>query len=118
MSGLTVTTIIPAYKAAKTIGRALESVFAQTRLPDEILVVDDGSPDDLAGAVASYGSRIRLIRKPNGGAASARNRGIDEAQGDLIAFLDADDTWESTKLERHLQVFQRHPEIGLTASRY
>jgi glycosyltransferase involved in cell wall biosynthesis len=118
MSGPTVTTVIPAYKAAKTIGRALESVFAQTRPPNEVLVIDDGSPDDVSAAVAPYGSRVWLIRKSNGGVASARNRGIDEARGELIAFLDADDSWEPTKLERHLQVFERHSEVGLTASWY
>jgi glycosyltransferase involved in cell wall biosynthesis len=118
MSGLSVSTIIPAYKAARTIGRALDSVFAQSRPPEEILVIDDGSPDDLSATLESYGSRIRLIQKPNGGVASARNRGIEDARGDLIAFLDADDSWEPTKLQHQVEVFQRYPQVGLTASRY
>ena len=118
MSGLRVSIIIPAYKAARTIGRALDSVFAQTRLPEEILVIDDGSPDDLASAVAAYGSQVTLIRKPNGGAASARNLGIESSCADLIAFLDADDYWEPTKLDRQLSIFQRHPELGLIGSRF
>jgi glycosyltransferase involved in cell wall biosynthesis len=118
MSRLTVSTIIPAYKAARTIGRAVDSVLAQTRPSAEILVVDDGSPDDLSYALRPYGDRVTLIRKPNGGAASARNRGIDEAKGDLIAFLDADDSWEPMKLERHLEIFERYPQVGLTASRF
>jgi glycosyltransferase involved in cell wall biosynthesis len=90
----------------------------QTRSPDEILVVDDGSPDDLAAALAPYGGLVTLVRKENGGAASARNLGIDRSRGDLIAFLDADDYWEPAKLERQLSVFRRHPEVGLVASRF
>src|SRR5690348_13015928 len=118
MSNLSISTIIPAYNAAKMIGRALDSVLAQTHLSDEILVIDDGSQDNLPDAVAGYGNQVTLIRQANGGAASARNRGIDQAQGDLIAFLDADDFWEPTKLERQLEVFQKHQEIGLVASRH
>jgi glycosyltransferase involved in cell wall biosynthesis len=118
MSDLTVSTVIPAYRAARTIGRAVDSVLAQTRPPVEILVVDDGSPDDLAAAVQRFGDRVTLLRKPNGGAASARNCGIEPARGDLIAFLDADDYWEPHKLERQLEVFARHPEVGLVAGRF
>lgn len=117
-SPLTVSAVIPAYRAAGTIGRAVESLLAQTRAPDEILVIDDGSPDDLAAALAPYGDRVRLVRQANGGAASARNRGMDLARGEWIAFLDADDYWEPMKLERQLEVLRRHPEVGLTASRY
>jgi glycosyltransferase involved in cell wall biosynthesis len=113
-----VSTIIPAYRAARTIRRAVDSVLAQTRPPDEILVVDDGSPDDLAAVLRSYGDRVRLVRKPNGGAASARNLGIEQARGELIAFLDADDYWEPCKLERQLEVLRKHPQVGLIASRY
>ncbi len=111
----TVSVIVPAYRASGTIGRALDSLLAQTCLPDEIVVVDDGSPDDLASAVARFGDRVRLLRKPNGGAASARNFGIDHSTGELIAFLDADDCWAATKLDRQLAVLSRHPEVGLVA---
>lgn len=113
-----VSTIIPAYRAARTINRAIDSLMAQTRPSDEILVVDDGSPDDLAQALEPYGDLVTLIRKPNGGAASARNLGIERSRGDLVAFLDADDYWEPTKLERQLSVFRDHPEIGMVAGRY
>jgi glycosyltransferase involved in cell wall biosynthesis len=113
-----VSTVIPAYRAARFIGRALDSVFAQTCPPDEVLVVDDGSPDDLAGAVRPYGERVTLLRKPNGGAASARNLGLDRARGDLVAFLDADDYWEPHKLERQLGLFRRHPGLGLACGRW
>jgi glycosyltransferase involved in cell wall biosynthesis len=118
VSGLTVTTIIPAYQASRTIGRAVESVIGQTRPSDEILVVDDGSRDDLKAALEAYRPRVTLIRKPNGGAASARNLGIDLAGGDLIAFLDADDYWEPNKLERQVGIFESHPEVGATGARF
>jgi glycosyltransferase involved in cell wall biosynthesis len=113
-----VSVVVPAYKAAHTVGRALDGVFAQTRRADEVVVIDDGSPDDLAAALRPYGDRVRLVRQANGGAASARNRGIDCTRGDFIAFLDADDVWEPAKLERQLGVFARHPGLGLVATRF
>ena len=113
-----VTVVIPAYRATKTIGRAMDSVLAQTLAPDEILVIDDGSPDEIAPALAAYGDRVRLLRKPNGGAASARNFGIERAAGDLIAFLDADDHWEPGKLAAQVDVFRRHPEVGVCSTRF
>jgi glycosyltransferase involved in cell wall biosynthesis len=118
MTSSRVSVIIPAYRAAKTIRRAIDSVLTQTVPAAEVIVVDDGSPDDQAAVVAEYGERVTLIRKPNGGAASARNAGIERATGDFIAFLDADDYWEPTKLERQLDIFRRHPEVGLVAGRY
>jgi glycosyltransferase involved in cell wall biosynthesis len=113
-----VSMIVPAYRAAGTIRRAIDSALGQTRPPDEILIVDDGSPDDIGSALAGYPVQVRLVRKANGGAASARNFGIDHAEGNFIAFLDADDYWEPNKLQRQLAVFDQHPEIGLVASRY
>ncbi len=84
VSDPTVSVIIPAYRAAHTINRAIDSPLTQTRLPDEVLVVDDGSPDDLAAPLSRYGERVRLIRKPNGGAASPRNLGIERSRGELV----------------------------------
>lgn len=118
MDDVRVSVIIPAYRSAQTIGCAIESLLGQTRPPEEIIVVDDGSPDDIAAAVRPYGSAIKLLRKANGGASSARNAGIDVASGDLIAFLDSDDFWHPTKLEEQLRIFQEHPEVGLVSSRY
>jgi glycosyltransferase involved in cell wall biosynthesis len=118
MSAPTVSVIIPAYRAAGTIARALDSVLAQTAPPAEVFVVDDGSPDDLAAVVAAYGERVTLVRKPNGGAASARNLGLDLARGEFVAFLDADDYWEPHKLERQLALFRAYPELGLTCARW
>lgn len=113
-----VSVVIPAFRAARTIGRAVESALAQGSPAAEVLVIDDGSPDDLAAALAPYGDRVTLVRQPNGGAASARNLGIERASGDFIAFLDADDYWAPRKLERQLALFERHPEVGLVAGQY
>ena len=113
-----VSVIIPAYRAAATIGRAVNSLLAQTVPAAEIVIVDDGSPEPLAPALARYGDRVQLLRKDNGGAASARNLGIDHAGGELLAFLDADDYWEPGKLERQLALMGKYPEVGLCASTY
>lgn len=115
---LRVSVVIPAYRAAGTIARAIESVLAQTSPAHEIIVVDDGSPDALRAALQPYERRVMLLRKENGGAASARNLGIEQSTGELLAFLDADDYWEAHKLERHVALYRRHPELGLTCSRY
>jgi glycosyltransferase involved in cell wall biosynthesis len=113
-----ISVVIPAYRAARTIGRAVDSVLAQSHAPNTILIVDDGSPEDLATALTGYGGRVQLVRKANGGAASARNFGLDRCEGELIAFLDADDYWAPRKLERQLAVLDRHPEVGVVAGRF
>jgi glycosyltransferase involved in cell wall biosynthesis len=118
MSTPSVSVVIPAYRAAGFIDRPLDSLLGQTRPPAEILVVDDGSPDDLAAAVRPYRDRVTLIRKSNGGAASARNLGVDRARGEFVAFLDADDYWAPQKLERQLGLFAAHPELGLVCGRW
>lgn len=118
MSQPTVSVIIPAYRAAGTIVRALESVLAQTVLPHEVIVVDDGSPDDLAEVVQRYPPPVRLIRQANANAAAARNAAIEHATGEWIAFLDADDTWVANKLETQLACLMRHPEVGVLAGNF
>jgi glycosyltransferase involved in cell wall biosynthesis len=118
MNDAFVTVVIPAYQAAATIARPINSLLRQSRRPDEILVVDDGSPDDLRGAVEPFGNAVTLIRKPNGGAASARNLGIEHAAGDWIAFLDADDYWEPAKLETQLEIARTHPTANIIGSRW
>ena len=112
MDPATVSVIIPYYRASQTIVRAVESVLGQTVRPYEILIVDDGCPEDAAVATKQFGPPVKLIRKPNGGAASARNLGIEHAQGEWIAFLDADDYWEPLKLERQLAVSEGAGLIG------
>jgi len=111
----TVSVIIPYYRASQTIARAVESALGQTVLPLEILIVDDGSPEDAAEATKQFGSSVTVIRKPNGGAASARNLGIEHTRGEWIAFLDADDYWEPAKLELQLASSEG---VGLVGSRW
>jgi hypothetical protein len=84
------------------VGRAIESALAQTCPPTEVIVVDDGSTDDTAAVVERYRAPVRLIRKPNGGPASARNVGASVATGEWLAMLDADDWWYADKLARQL----------------
>jgi len=111
-----VSVVIPTYNCGPFAVEAVRSVLAQTVPAHEIIVVDDGSTDDTASRVAEFGSRVRYIRKENGGVSSARNRGIAEATGDLIAFLDADDVWHPRKLEIQVTVLENHPEIGLVGT--
>src|SRR5436305_1316030 len=85
--------VITAYQAAGTIATAVESALAQTHPALEVLVVDDGSTDDLAVALAPYAERIRVVRRENGGGAAARNTGAESARGDFMAVLDADDAY-------------------------
>lgn len=98
----TVSVIIPAYNAATTIAAAIESVLAQTRPPEEIIVVDDGSKDETSAVVEHFGSVVKLVRHANAGCAQARNTGVSESHGTWLAFLDADDLWLPTKLERQI----------------
>ena len=86
--GVRVSVIVPAYNEAASIGRCLEALVAQTRAPEEIIVVDDGSTDTTAQIAASHG--VRVIRQANQGAAAARNRGVEASTGSLLLFTDAD----------------------------
>jgi glycosyltransferase involved in cell wall biosynthesis len=95
-----ISVVIPTYNRAEQVAAAVRSVLGQTLPPHEVIVVDDGSTDDTALTLAPWMDRIRYIAKPNGGVSSARNRGIIEATGDLVAFLDSDDTWHPDKLRK------------------
>ncbi len=96
---------MPAYNAAPYIGETLDSVFAQTFIDYEVIVVNDGAPDtlELERALVPYKSRIRYIKQENLGAGAARNEGLRAAQGEFIAFLDADDLWLPNYLEEQLK---------------
>lgn len=94
-----ISVVIPAYNAARTIGETLDSIASQTRLPDEVIVVDDGSSDETASVARTHHFGPRVIMQANAGAATAINTGISKANGDLIAFLDADDLWLPGKLD-------------------
>jgi glycosyltransferase involved in cell wall biosynthesis len=113
-----ISVVIPAWRAERTIARAIRSVLAQTVAVDEIIVVDDGSPDDTAAAVAPFGDRVRLVRQANAGASAARNTGVAAARGDLVGFLDADDEWLPERIARQLAVIHANPSVGLVAGRY
>jgi len=112
-----VSVVIPAYNAEGFIAETLDSVLSQTFQDYEVVVVDDGSVDDTRGVVESYDdARIRYVRQENGGASRARNRGIADSSGELVAFLDADDLWLPEKLERQVEVFRENPELGLLST--
>lgn len=113
MSGPTVSVIIPAYNSAGTLRRALDSVFGQTSAAHEVIVVDDGSADDIEAVLDSYGSRVTLLRQKNAGAAAARNTGAARARGKFLAFLDADDFWHPRKLELQMRAFIERPSLAL-----
>ena len=106
-----VSVIIPAYNRAHLIGRAIASVLAQSYRHFEIVVVDDGSNDDLGTALAAIADpRLRCIAHPkNRGAAAARNTGIAAAQGEFVAFLDSDDTWYPDKLAFQVAAMRDQP---------
>jgi glycosyltransferase involved in cell wall biosynthesis len=95
----TISVIIPNYNRANLIGETLENLLRQTRAPDEIIVIDDGSTDNSAEVIAAFAPRVRLIQQANAGPAAARNRGLAEASGDYIQFFDSDDLCSLNKLE-------------------
>lgn len=113
MTEPTFSIVIPAFNSAGTIGRALDSVYGQSWRDFEVIVVDDGSSDDLENALAPYGERLVLIRQANAGAAAARNTGAKHASGRLLAFLDADDFWHPRKLELQLAAFADRTDVAL-----
>ena len=138
--------IIPLYNKAPYIRKALESVLAQTYTDYELIIVDDGSTDGSAEIAEAFlqdpasrlspltssltsdsvpASRLsplafslRLLKQPNQGVSAARNAGVAQAQGEYLAFLDADDWWEPTYLERMAQLIEDYPDAGLYACNY
>ena len=140
--------IIPLYNKAPYIRKALESVFAQTYTDYELIIVDDGSTDgsaeiaeailqeairlqgyeakglensgadNQASRLSPLAFRLRLLKQPNQGVSAARNAGVAQAHAEYIAFLDADDWWEPTYLERMAQLITDYPDAGLYASNY
>jgi glycosyltransferase involved in cell wall biosynthesis len=108
-----VSVIIPTYNRAKTIERAVNSVLAQTWKKVEVIVVDDGSTDQTGEILKTYGDKIRMIRQQNGGASAARNTGIKAATGEIISFLDSDDEWLPSKMERQVKLLHRTESSGV-----
>jgi len=116
---LNVSVVIPVFNKRRYLLRALESVLAQTHAEFEVILVDDGSTD---GSLDTIGhlrdARVRIARQPNAGVSAARNTGIRLARAPLVAFLDADDTWEPGFLAAMLALRYRYPDAGLYASAY
>ncbi len=113
-----VSVIIPTFNRAHLIGETLDSVFAQTRRADEIIVVDDGSTDDTENILATFAGRITYRRIPHAGASVARNIGLDLACSEYIAFLDSDDLWASRFLEQMTKTLDSAPDAGFAYSDY
>jgi len=109
-----VSVIIPAYKAITYLPETMEDVLSQTFDNFEVIVVNDGSTDETEQWVSQIAdSRVKLISQENRGLAGARNTGINHARGKFIAFLDADDLWEPTKLEKQVRILEENSEVGL-----
>src|SRR5579864_2473726 len=107
---MTISAVIPAFNRRNHVSRAIDSALAQTVPVDEILVIDDGSTDGTAELVESrYGNRVRVVRQANSGVAGARRRGIQEARGEWIAFLDSDDEWLRERNGELLKAIQHVP---------
>lgn len=112
-----ISVIIPAYNAEKTIAQTIESVLNQSFVDFEAIVINDGSTDltlDILGQIED--PRIQVFSYGNAGVSAARNRGISQAAGEFIAFLDADDLWTPDKLEKQLQALQDHPQAAVAYS--
>lgn len=106
-----VSVVIPTFNRASMVGDAIQSVLRQTHAEREIIVVDDGSDDDTPAVLAKFGRGINVIRQGNAGAGVARNRAIDTARGDLVAFLDSDDEWLDFKLELQVAILAARRDL-------
>jgi len=112
-----VSVVITCYNAAWCIERALDSVFAQTLLPEEVLVSDDGSSDDTVRRIIErYGDEVRLLQLPHRGLTPSRVAAIEACRGPWFAIMDADDSWLPEKMERQMRFLERHPEIAWLSS--
>jgi glycosyltransferase involved in cell wall biosynthesis len=106
-----VSVVIPAYNAERELAQAVDSALAQTIGDLEVIVVDDGSTDGTLAVAEGFGDpRVRAVSQQNAGAAAARNTGIAQTTGTYVAFLDADDVWLPSKLERQLEVLESRPD--------
>jgi glycosyltransferase involved in cell wall biosynthesis len=117
MTRVPISVVIPAYGRPEYLREALASVAAQTRIPVETIVVDDGTPGDAIRDIA-HAFDVRYVRRTNGGVSAARNTGVAAANAPWIAFLDADDRWLPEKLERQYAVVEAHPEVRVVFCDY
>jgi glycosyltransferase involved in cell wall biosynthesis len=105
--------VVPTFNSARFVAGALESILAQTYRPIEVIVADDGSTDGTSEVVNGFGDLVRMVTQQTRGPAATRNLGLNEARGSFISFLDADDLWDSNKLERQMARFRARPELDL-----
>ena len=114
---VSVSVIIPAYNAENTIEKTIQSVLNQTHTDWELILIDDGSQDATVEIVSKISDpRIRVLSYPNAGVSTGRNRGLEQARGEFVAFLDHDDLWSPNKLESQLQALRQHPDAALAYS--
>lgn len=112
----TTAVIIPVFNGEQFLGAAIESALAQTRVPNEIIVIDDGSTDRSAEIARSIPG-VRLVQQANAGPAAARNAGIVTATSDYVALLDADDLWPADRLAIMARILDREPAVGAVVGR-
>ena len=113
---LTVSAVIATYNGTRFLTQAVKSALAQTYELLEIIVVDDGSTEDIHTIVAPYATKVKYVRQENGGPAAARNCGIRVATGDVIALLDDDDIWHPAKTAEQIRLLEDNPECALVYS--
>lgn len=111
-----ITIVIPTHNRAHTLPRALDSVFTQTVLPQEVVVIDDGSTDQTVAVVAKHYPQVCLLQQTQNGVSKARNVGIEAATGDWIAFLDSDDSWLPDKLQQQIDALTEQTEYKICHS--
>ncbi len=114
----TVSVVIASFNSGRTIAEALDSVLAQDYRPLDIVIVDDGSTDDTLRALQPYLDSVRVFSQANAGPAAARNTALQHAQGELVAFVDADDVWLPGKLSAQVRLLEARPEIGAVCTRW
>jgi glycosyltransferase involved in cell wall biosynthesis len=112
-SGPTISAVVAAYNSEAWIAETLEAILGQTRPPDEVILVDDGSTDGTARELARFADDIRVIRQSNRGCPAAFNRAFSEARSEFVAMCGADDVWEPHKLEWQLETIESHPDADV-----
>jgi len=116
MTKKTISVIIPTFNRKDMLLEAIKSVFSQTLLPDEVIIVDCESKDGTKDAVLGYSQKVIFLETQTPGASTQRNIGISQAKGDYIAFLDDDDIWHPDKLKIQMKFLETHPEIAMISS--
>ncbi len=113
MTNPSISVIIPVYNNEKYVAEAIQSVLSQTFKPYEVIVINDGSTDRSADIAREFEPQIRFWHQSNIGISATRNKGIESASGDYLAFLDADDLWTPDKLKLQVEFLEKHPETEM-----